>query len=111
MSIFVDKNTRVLVQGITGREGMFHTRQCIEYGTKVVAGVTPGKGGQKMDDVPVFNTVKNAVAETGANCGMIFVPPPFAADAIMEAVDAGLRLIVAITEGIPVLDMLRVKNY
>lgn len=111
MSIFVDKNTRVLVQGITGREGMFHTRQCIEYGTKVVAGVTPGKGGQKMDDVPVFNTVKNAVAETGAECAMIFVPPPFAADAIMEAVDAGLRLIVAITEGIPVLDMMRVKNY
>lgn len=111
MSIFVDKNTRVLVQGITGREGMFHTRQCIEYGTKVVAGVTPGKGGQKMDDVPVFNTVKNAVVETGADCGMIFVPPPFAADAIMEAVDAGLRLIVAITEGIPVLDMMRVKNY
>jgi succinyl-CoA synthetase alpha subunit len=111
MSIFVDKNTRVLVQGITGREGMFHTRQCIEYGTKVVAGVTPGKGGQKMDDVPVFNTVKNAVAETGADCSMIFVPPPFAADAIMEAVDAGLRLIVAITEGIPVLDMMRVKNY
>jgi succinyl-CoA synthetase alpha subunit len=111
MSIFVDKNTRVLVQGITGREGMFHTRQCIEYGTKVVAGVTPGKGGQKMDDVPVFNTVKNAVSETGADCGMIFVPPPFAADAIMEAVDAGLKLIVAITEGIPVLDMMRVKNY
>jgi succinyl-CoA synthetase alpha subunit len=111
MSIFVDKNTRVLVQGITGREGMFHTRQCIEYGTKVVAGVTPGKGGQKMDEVPVFNTVKNAVAETGADCAMIFVPPPFAADAIMEAVDAGLRLIVAITEGIPVLDMMRVKNY
>jgi len=111
MSIFVDKNTRVLVQGITGREGMFHTRQCIEYGTKVVAGVTPGKGGQKVDDVPVFNTVKNAVAETGADCGMGFVPPPFAADAIMEAVDAGLRLIVAITEGIPVLDMMRVKNY
>jgi succinyl-CoA synthetase alpha subunit len=111
MSIFVDKNTRVLVQGITGREGMFHTRQCIEYGTKVVAGVTPGKGGQKMDDVPVFNTVKNAVSDTGADCGMIFVPPPFAADAIMEAVDAGLRLIVAITEGIPVLDMMRVKNY
>jgi succinyl-CoA synthetase alpha subunit len=111
MSIFVDKNTRVLVQGITGREGMFHTRQCIEYGTKVVAGVTPGKGGQKMDNVPVFNTVKNAIAETGADCSMIFVPPPFAADAIMEAVDAGLRLIVAITEGIPVLDMMRVKNY
>ncbi|MFZ0132415.1 MAG: succinate--CoA ligase subunit alpha [Desulfobacterales bacterium] len=111
MSIFINKDSRVLVQGITGREGMFHTRQCIEYGTKVVAGVTPGKGGQKMDNVPVFNTVKNAVAETGADCAMIFVPPPFAADAIMEAVDAEVGVIVAITEGIPVLDMLRVKNY
>jgi len=111
MSIFINKDTRVLVQGITGREGMFHTRQCIEYGTKVVAGVTPGKGGQKMDSVPVFNTVKNAVAETGADCAMIFVPPPFAADAIMEAADAKVGVIVAITEGIPVLDMLRVKNY
>lgn len=111
MSIFVDKNTRVLVQGITGREGMFHTRQCIEYGTRVVAGVTPGKGGQKMDDVPVFNTVTDAVEKTGADCSMIFVPPAFAADAIMEAVDAGLDLIVTISEGIPVLDMMRVKNY
>ena len=111
MSIFVDKQTRVLVQGITGREGMFHTRQCIAYGTSVVAGVTPGKGGQQMDDVPVFNTVKEATARTGANCSMIFVPPPFAADAIMESVDAGMQLIVAITEGIPVLDMMRVKNY
>jgi len=111
MSIFVDKNTRVLVQGITGREGMFHTRQCIEYGTRVVAGVTPGKGGQKMDDVPVFNTVTDAVEKTGADCSMIFVPPAFAADAIMEALDAGLDLIVTITEGIPVLDMMRVKNY
>jgi len=111
MSIFVDKQTRVLVQGITGREGMFHTRQCIAYGTSVVAGVTPGKGGQQMDDVPVFNTVKGATARTGANCSMIFVPPPFAADAIMESVDAGMQLIVAITEGIPVLDMMRVKNY
>jgi len=100
-----------VVQGITGREGMFHTRQCIEYGTTVVAGVTPGKGGQKMDAVPVFNTVKDAVKGTGADCAMIFVPPPFAADAIMEAVDAGLAVIVAITEGIPVLDMMRVKNY
>ncbi len=100
-----------MVQGITGREGMFHTRQCIEYGTTVVAGVTPGKGGQKMDAVPVFNTVKDAVKGTGADCAMIFVPPPFAADAIMEAVDAGLAVIVAITEGIPVLDMMRVKNY
>jgi succinyl-CoA synthetase alpha subunit len=111
MSIFVDKNTRVLVQGITGREGMFHTRQCVEYGTQVVAGVTPGKGGQKMDDVPVFNTVADAVEKTGADCSMIFVPPAFAADAIMEAVDAGLDLIVSITEGIPVLDMMRVNNY
>ena len=111
MSIFVDKNTRLLVQGITGREGQFHTRQCIEYGTNVVAGVTPGKGGLDMDSVPVFNTVKDAARETGANCSMIFVPPPFAADAIMEAADAGVELIVTITEGIPVMDMLRVKNY
>lgn len=111
MSIFVDKNTRVVVQGITGREGMFHTRQCLEYGTNVVAGVTPGKGGQKMDAVPVFNTVKEAVREASADCAMIFVPPPFAADAIMESVDAGLAVVVAITEGIPVLDMMRVKNY
>ncbi len=111
MSIFVDKNTKLLVQGITGKEGQFHTRQCIAYGTKVVAGVTPGKGGQKMDDVPVFNSVKDAVKETGANCSMIFVPPPFAADAIMEAADGGADLIVAITEGIPVMDMMRVKNY
>ena len=111
MSIFVDADTKLLVQGITGREGQFHTRQCVEYGTHVVAGVTPGKGGQKMDDVPVFNTVKNAVEATGANCSMIFVPPPFAADAIMEAADAGVQVIVAITEGIPVMDMMKVKNY
>ena len=111
MSIFVDKHTRVLVQGITGKEGQFHTRQCIAYGTQVVAGVTPGKGGQKMDAVPVFNTVAGAVKETGADCSMIFVPPPFAADAIMEAADAQIRTIVAITEGIPVLDMMKVKNY
>jgi succinyl-CoA synthetase alpha subunit len=111
MSIFVDKNTRLLVQGITGKEGQFHARQCIDYGTKVVAGVTPGKGGQKMDDVPVFNTVKEAVAQTEANCSMVFVPPAFAADAIMEATDAGVDLIVAITEGIPVMDMVKVKNY
>ena len=111
MSIFIDKNTRVLVQGITGREGMFHTRQCVDYGTRVVAGVTPGKGGQKMDDVPVFNTVRSAVEKTGADCSLIFVPPPFAADAIMEAADAGITLIVAITEGIPVMDMMQVKNY
>ena len=111
MSIFVDNNTRLLVQGITGKEGQFHTRQCMAYGTQVVAGVTPGKGGQKVDDVPVFNTVKAAVSETGANCSMIFVPPAFAADAIMEAADAGVDLIVAITEGIPVMDMMKVKNY
>ena len=111
MSIFIDKDTRVLVQGITGNEGQFHTRQCIDYGTQVVAGVTPGKAGQKMDNVPVFNTVKAALEETGANCSLIFVPPPFAADAIMEAADADVDLIVAITEGIPVLDMMRVKNY
>ncbi|MBU0699007.1 MAG: succinate--CoA ligase subunit alpha [Pseudomonadota bacterium] len=111
MSVFVDKHTRLVVQGITGKEGQFHTRQCMAYGTKVVAGVTPGKGGQKMDDVPVFNTVQAAVKQAGANCSMIFVPPAFAADAVMEAADAGIELIVAITEGIPVMDMLKVKNY
>ena len=111
MSIFVDKNSRVVVQGITGKEGQFHTRQCVAYGTHVVAGVTPGKAGQKMDDVPVFNTVKEAVADAGANCSLIFVPPAFAADAIMEAADAGIGVIVAITEGIPVLDMMKVMNY
>jgi succinyl-CoA synthetase alpha subunit len=111
MSIFVDKNTKVVVQGITGKEGQFHTRHCIDYGTRVVAGVTPGKAGQKMDDVPVFNTVRAARDETGANCSLIFVPPPFAADAIMEAADAGIDVIVAITEGIPTLDMMRVMNY
>jgi len=100
-----------VVQGITGKEGQFHTRHCIAYGTRVVAGVTPGKAGQKMDDIPVFNTVKSAVNEAGANCSLIFVPPPFAADAIMEAADAGIGVIVAITEGIPILDMMRVKNY
>ena len=111
MSIFIDSNTRLLVQGITGKEGQFHTRQCADYGTNVVAGVTPGKGGQQMDDIPVFNTVKAAVAETNANCSMIFVPPAFAADAIMESADAGIDLIVAITEGIPIMDMIKVKNY
>lgn len=111
MSIFVDNTAKVLVQGITGNEGQFHARQCIAYGTRVVAGVTPGKGGQKMDGVPVFNTVQAAVGKTGADCSVIFVPPAFAADAIMEAADAGVRLIVAITEGIPVLDMMRVKTY
>ncbi|MFZ5569318.1 MAG: succinate--CoA ligase subunit alpha [Thermodesulfobacteriota bacterium] len=111
MSIFVDDHTRLLVQGITGKEGQFHTRQCVLYGTKVVAGVTPGKGGQDMDGIPVFHTVQAAVAATGANCSMIFVPPALAADAIMEAADAGIELIVAITEGIPVMDMFRVKNF
>ena len=111
MSILVNKETKLLVQGITGKEGQFHARACIEYGTQVVAGVTPGKGGQKMDDVPVFNTVADAVKIAGANASMIFVPPPFAADAIMEAADAEVPLIVCITEGIPVMDMMRVKNY
>jgi succinyl-CoA synthetase alpha subunit len=111
VAIFVDKNTRVVVQGITGKEGQFHTRACVAYGTQVVAGVTPGKAGQDMDGIPVFNTVVDAVRQRGADCSLIFVPPPFAADAIMEAADAGVRLIVAITEGIPVLDMMKVKNY
>ena len=110
MSVLVDKNTRLVVQGITGTAGAFHTRQCMEYGTNVVAGVTPGKGGQKFDDkVPVFDTVAEARRETGCNVSMIFVPPPGAADAILEAADAGLELIVCITEGIPVMDMMRVK--
>jgi succinyl-CoA synthetase alpha subunit len=111
VSILVNKETKLLVQGITGKEGQFHARACIDYGTQVVAGVTPGKGGQKMDDVPVFNTVADAVKIAGANASMIFVPPPFAADAIMEAADADVPLIVCITEGIPVMDMMRVKNY
>jgi succinyl-CoA synthetase alpha subunit len=111
MAIFADNSTRLIVQGITGQEGQFHTRQCIAYGTNVVAGVTPGKGGQKMDEVEVFNSVHEARLATGANTSMIFVPPPFAAEAILEAADAGIELIVCITEGIPVMDMLRVKNY
>jgi len=111
MSIFVNKNTRLLVQGITGKEGAFHTKQCIEYGTNVVAGVTPGKGGTVSEGVPVFNTVEGAVKATGADTTLIFVPPPFAADAIMEAADAGISLIVCITEGIPTLDMVRVKRF
>lgn len=111
MSIFINKETRVLVQGITGQEGQFHTRQCIEYGSQIVAGVTPGKGGQKMDSVPVFNTVLEAKKKTGANASMILVPPPFAADAILEAIDAELDLVVCITEGVPVMDMLKIKNY
>ena len=111
MSVWVDRNTKLLVQGITGREGRFHTVNCKNYGTQVVAGVTPGKGGQDVEGIPVFNTVAGAVRETGANAAMVFVPPPFCADAILESIDAGLPLIVAITEGIPVMDMLKVKNY
>jgi succinyl-CoA synthetase alpha subunit len=112
MSVLLTKNTKVLVQGITGKEGSFHTRQMIDYNTNVVAGVTPGKGGQKFDDkVPVFNTVAEAVEETGANASVIFVPPAFAADAIMEAAAAGLELIVCISEGIPALDMVQVYDY
>ncbi|MBT3311261.1 MAG: succinate--CoA ligase subunit alpha [Desulfobacterales bacterium] len=111
MSIFVNKDTRLLVQGITGKEGEFHTLQCDAYGTNVVGGVTPGKAGQKVGDIPVFNTVSSAVKKTGANASMIFVPPAFAADAIMEAVDSEIEVIVCITEGVPVLDMMRVKNY
>ncbi|MGA8223496.1 MAG: succinate--CoA ligase subunit alpha [Candidatus Acidiferrales bacterium] len=108
MSVLIDKNTRVVVQGLTGREGSFHAEQMLEYGTKVVAGVTPGKGGTKHLGVPVFNTVADAVRETRANASIIFVPPPFAADAILEAADAGLPLVICITEGIPTLDMVRV---
>ncbi|HEY8484380.1 MAG TPA: succinate--CoA ligase subunit alpha [Longimicrobiales bacterium] len=116
MAIFIDENTRLLVQGITGRDGSFHARQMMEYGTKVVGGVTPGKGGQRFEGpngqtVPVFNTMDRAVAETGANASVIYVPPAAAADAIMEAVDAGVKFVVAITEGIPVLDMARVYPY
>jgi succinyl-CoA synthetase alpha subunit len=111
VSIFVNKDTKVLVQGITGNEGSFHARGCLEYGTQIVAGVTPGKGGQKMDDVPVFNTVSEAVEKTGSTASLIFVPPPFGADAIMEAADAGVNVIVAITEGIPILDMVKVKHF
>jgi succinyl-CoA synthetase alpha subunit len=110
LSIFADKNTKLLVQGITGKEGKFHTEQCVEYGTNIVAGVTPGKGGQDVNSIPVFNTVKEAVKETGANASLIFVPPLLGADAILEAIDSGIDLIVAITEGIPVLDMVKVKN-
>jgi succinyl-CoA synthetase alpha subunit len=112
MSILVNKRTRVICQGITGSAGAFHTRQCLEYGTKLAGGVTPGKGGQKDDNgLPIFDTVQQAVDATGATATMIFVPPPFAADAIMEAADAGMKVIVAITEGIPVLDMVKVKAF
>ena len=110
MAIFVNNDTRVLVQGITGKEGRFHTGQCRDYGTKIVGGITPGKGGQEVDGIVVFNSVSEACRETAANASMIVVPPPFAAEAILEAVDAELDLVVCITEGIPVMDMLRVKN-
>jgi succinyl-CoA synthetase alpha subunit len=111
MAILVDEETRVLVQGITGREGSFHAKQCLDYGTKVVAGVTPGRGGRTVEGIPVFNTVREAVRETGANTSLIFVPAPSAADAIMEAAEEGVGLIVCITEGIPVRDMIQVKAY
>ena len=111
MSILVNKATRVVTQGITGSTGQFHTRACREYGTQMVAGVTPGKGGTDFEGIPIFDTVSAAVAATGANASVIYVPPPFAADAIMEAADAAVALVVCITEGIPVLDMVRVKRY
>jgi len=110
MSVLVNKNTKVIVQGFTGQQGTFHATQMVEYGTKVVGGVTPGKGGTTHIGLPVFNTVREAVEATGADASVIYVPPPFAADAILEAADAGIKVIVCITEGIPVLDMLRVKN-
>ena len=111
MAILVDENTRVLVQGITGSEGSFHTRQSLEYGTNIVAGVTPGKGGQRFEDIPIFNTVEAAVTETEAHASVIYVPPRFAPDAVMEAADAGIGVIVCITEWIPVLDMVKVYAY
>jgi succinyl-CoA synthetase alpha subunit len=111
MSIYIDRNTKVLVQGITGSVGAFHTRQMLDYGTKIVGGVTPGKAGSKVEGVPVFNTVTEAIEATGANASVIYVPPAFAADAICEGVDAGLDLVVCITEGIPILDMVKVKRF
>jgi succinyl-CoA synthetase alpha subunit len=111
MSILVNKDTKVVTQGITGATGQLHTRACREYGTQMVAGVTPGRGGTDFEGIPIFDTVEQAVQATGANASVIYVPPPFAADAIMEAVDAGVPLVICITEGIPVLDMVRVKRY
>ncbi len=110
MSILLNKKTKLLVHGMTGEQGSFHTGQCMEYGSDIAAGVTPGKGGTKHLGLPVFNTAKEAVSETGANTSLIFVPPPFAADSILEAAEAGVKVIIAITEGVPVLDMVRVKN-
>ena len=111
MSILVNKDTKVIVQGITGKQGAFHTQQMLEYGTKIVGGVTPGKGGQELCGVPVFDTVREAVEKTGANASVIYVPPKFATDSILEAVDAGISLVVCITEGIPIMDMAMVKHY
>jgi succinyl-CoA synthetase alpha subunit len=111
MSILVDSGSRIAVQGLTGQEGSFHAKQCVAYGSKVVAGVTPGKGGQKVDDIPIFNSVSEAVAKTGAVVSLIFVPARFAADAVMEASDAGIRLVVCITEGIPTADLMTVKTF
>jgi succinyl-CoA synthetase alpha subunit len=110
VSILVDSDTRIVVQGMTGREGAFHTRQCVAYGSRVVAGVTPGKGGQDLDGIPVYNTVAQAAAREGADASLIFVPPAFSGDAVLEAVEAGVKLVVCITEGIPTLDMVKVKE-
>src|ERR1700716_3685049 len=111
MSILIDKSTRLIVQGLTGKEGTFHAKQAAEYGTTVVGGVTPGKGGTTHEEWPIFDTVQEAVKQTGANASVIFVPPPFAADAVMEAADAGLALVVCITEGIPTFDMMRAMTF
>jgi succinyl-CoA synthetase alpha subunit len=111
MSILINKDTKVIVQGITGSTGLFHTKQAVEYGTNIVGGVTPGKGGTEIEGIPVFDTVSEAVAKTGANASVVYVPPPFAADAIIEATDAELDLVITITEGIPVVDMIKVKRY
>ncbi|MCH2533207.1 MAG: succinate--CoA ligase subunit alpha, partial [Bdellovibrionales bacterium] len=111
MSILIDKNTKVVCQGFTGAQGTFHSEQAIQYGTKMVGGVTPGKGGSKHLDLPVFNTVYDAKEQTGCNASVVYVPPPFAADAIMEAVDAELDLVICITEGIPVIDMIKVRRF